>query len=134
MTERVFAAPFGKHLIVLGTFAVVIAIGLLFMIRGYRVYGAELVVLRPIGNARISLEGVRSVEVVPFALAGSLRSFGIGGFFSNQGRFHSPRLGAIRAYVSDDERTVVMRLSDDTTLVVSPDDPAAFAAAVEVGT
>ena len=58
----------------------------------------------------------------------SLRTWGIGGVFSFSGHFVNT-LGRYRAFVTDPQRTVVLRLSRGI-LVVSPDRPEDFVDAV----
>ena len=72
---------------------------------------------------------LRDVKVRPGVLTGSIRTLGIGGFFGYIGRFRSRLLGNYQAYVTDSSRAVVLRFKDDT-LVISPDDPAAFVSKV----
>ena len=62
-------------------------------------------------------------------MARSFRTFGNGGLFAITGRYRNARLGAYHAYVTDSERTVVLRFPS-LTLVVSPDNPEAFTRAL----
>jgi len=62
-------------------------------------------------------------------MQGSLRTFANGGLFAFAGNFHSGDLGAYRAYVTDGMKAVVLKFTDKT-IVVSPDDPEEFIAAV----
>ncbi len=68
----------------------------------------------------------------PTAMAGSLRIAGNGGLFSFTGWFWSRRLGRYRAFVTDPARSVVLKFSD-RTVVVSPDVPEEFVAALRAG-
>lgn len=98
-------------------------------IRGYRLTDEELYI-RHIGwSQRWSLRDLRDVKIRPGILTGSMRTVGIGGFFGYIGRFRSQLLGNYQAYVTDTSRAVVLRFNDDT-LVISPDDPAAFVSKV----
>jgi len=56
----------------------------------------------------------------------SLRTCGNGGFFSFTGFYWSKSLKSFRAYVTDLNRTVVLRY-DRRTVVVSPESPDDFA-------
>ena len=58
-------------------------------------------------------------------MARSFRTFGNGGLFAITGRYRKRALGAYHAYVTDSDRTVVLRFPS-LTLVVSPDDPESF--------
>jgi hypothetical protein len=97
----------------------------LFLVRGYTVTSETLLIHRLAWHSRIPLRSLLSIEAKPEAMAGSIRTFGNGGFFSFTGFFWSRTLGRFRAYVTDLHRTVVLRLAD-RTIVVSPDDPERF--------
>lgn len=145
---RSFAAPWGRSLWIstsIGCFVVgvptvyqllngrsigwlllaVLLAPLVGMVRGYTVTGTDLEVIRLGWTSRWPLAGLRSAAVERGVMARSIRTFGNGGLFAITGRFRNARLGAYRAYVTDTERTVVLRFQD-LTLVVSPDDPEAF--------
>lgn len=98
-------------------------------IRGYRLTTDELHVRHYGWSQRWRIGDLRDVNVRPGVLSGSIRTIGIGGFFGYIGRFHSAILGDYQAYVTDGSRAVVLRFSD-RTLVVSPNDPAAFVSKV----
>ena len=98
-------------------------------IRGYRLTTDELHVRHFGWSQRWRLRDLRDVNVRPGVLTGSIRTVGIGGFFGYIGRFHSSILGDYQAFVTDGSRSVVLRFND-STLVVSPEDPAAFVSKV----
>jgi hypothetical protein len=98
-------------------------------IRGYRLTGDDLYIRHVGWSQHWSLRDLRDVKIRPGVLTGSMRTLGIGGFFGYIGRFRSQLLGNYQAYVTDSSRAVVLRFKDDT-LVISPDDPAAFVSKV----
>ncbi len=104
-------------------------IALLFCVRGYTLEQSTLLVKRLLWNTEIPLHGLRSAEADPALLAGSLRTFGNGGFFSFSGWFYSRKLGKYRAFMTDRRDTVVLTF-DDRTVVVSPQPADRFAARV----
>ena len=97
----------------------------LFSVRGYRLQGSQLLVLRPGWRTRISLSGVQSASHDPDATRGSIRIFGNGGLFGYSGLFRNQKLGRYRAFATDFTRTVVIRMPVKT-IVVTPDDPERF--------
>ncbi len=99
------------------------------MVRGYTLTPTHLEVSRLGWTNRWPLAGLQSATVERGVMARSLRTFGNGGLFAITGRFRNQRLGAYRAYVTDTERTVVLRFAS-VTLVVSPDDPEGFTTAI----
>lgn len=98
-----------------------------FTVRGYVIRADALGIRRLFWETRLPLRDLREVRHVPKAMDGSVRTFGNGGLFSFSGRYRSRQLGAYRAYVTDPQRTVVLRFGD-RTVVVSPADPARFVA------
>ena len=115
--------PWGGRPLVLG----IALLGLVFSVRGYSVMDGSVVVHRLGWATRFPLRDIRDVEFQPHAMMGSIRTFGIGGFFGSIGRFRNTILGPYRAYATDGERTVVLGMADGGTVVVTPDRPMDFA-------
>ena len=103
----------------------IILLCVLFAVRGYRVQGDSLLVLRPGWHTRIALAGLISVNHQADATKGSIRLFGNGGFFSFTGLFSNHTLGRYRAFATDFANTVVLEFPD-RKIVVTPDDPQRF--------
>jgi hypothetical protein len=103
----------------------------LFVVRGYRVTGATLSVLRAGWETKFDLSGLTEARVDPDAFKGSLRLFGNGGFFCFAGWFRNQKLGVYRALATDASKGVVLRFQKKV-LVVTPDDPARFVAALKI--
>jgi amino acid transporter len=97
----------------------------LFVVRGYSVDGARLVIWRLLWPTVIPLDTPRRVWADPGAMKGSLRVFGNGGLFAFTGVFQNRTLGRYRAFVTDPARTVVLALGR-RTIVVTPADPGDF--------
>lgn len=101
-----------------------------FVIRGYIVTKETLFVQRLFWNSRIDLEDLQSYEIDPQAMSGSIRTMGNGGMFCIAGYFHNKKLGSFRAFASDPKLSVVLRFPGKT-IVVTPDNPAQFVAALK---
>jgi len=115
---------------VIGVTSPLILLGSLpFVVRGYTIQPGGLVVRRLFWNTRISWMGLKSAELNPEAMKRSVRLFGNGGGFVFAGWFRNRELGLYRAFVNDLKRAVVLRFPG-RTVVVSPDNPAEFVAAV----
>jgi hypothetical protein len=95
-------------------------------VRSYSFEGSTLLIERLLWTTRIPLAGLLSATVEERAMRGSLRTCGNGGFYSITGWYWSPRLGAYRAFVTDQRRPVILRMVH-RTILVSPDRPEAFA-------
>jgi hypothetical protein len=97
----------------------------LFIVRGYTITPDALLIHRPFRDTRIPLWELQSAAAEPKAMRGSIRTFGNGGFYSITGWYWSKSLRSYRAFVTDLNRTVVLRFRT-LTVVVSPEDPEAF--------
>jgi hypothetical protein len=96
-----------------------------FMIRGYEITDDAILIRRLFWTTRLNRAGLKSVEAIPKAMSKSLRACGNGGGFSFTGWYWSKPLGFYRAFVTDLNRTVVLRF-EKRTVVVSPGDPEDF--------
>jgi hypothetical protein len=106
----------------------VIVLGCLpFMVLGYEITEDAILIRRPLWKTRLERTGLKSAEVIPKAMSKCLRTCGNGGGFSFTGWYWSKSLGVFSAYVTDLNRTVVLRF-DKRTVVVSPDRPEEFVA------
>ncbi|MDH4038653.1 MAG: PH domain-containing protein [Candidatus Krumholzibacteria bacterium] len=101
----------------------------LFTIRGYTIERDSILVHRLLWATRLSRTGLKSATHDPAQIAGGIRIFGNGGFFSFSGWFRNKHLGTYRAYITDPSLAVVLRYGD-RVVVVSPAEPERFASAV----
>ena len=98
---------------------------------GYTVDGQTLTVKRPLGDEviqRAEITGARMFEEADSE--GMSRTGGNGGLFGYYGKFKSDKLGEHRWYVTDTARRVVVETREGA-VVVSPEDPEKFIAAVK---
>ena len=98
---------------------VIVVACLPFMVLGYEVTEDAIWIRRPLWKTRLSRTGLKSATVMPKAMRHALRTCGNGGAFSFTGWFWNTHLGSFSAYVTDLERTVVLRF-EKRTVVVSP--------------
>jgi hypothetical protein len=119
-------APDPGRYVVLG----IVLLAALFTVRGYSVVDGQLLVHRLGWATKFDLAALSSAEVNPGATLGSVRALGIGGLFGFVGRFRNETLGLYRAYATDDQNTVVLDVGGQK-VVVTPEDPEQFVAAVE---
>lgn len=104
---------------------VVVLGSLPFMVKGYEITDGAILVRRPLWKTRLDRVALTSAEVMPKAMRKCIRTCGNGGCFSFTGWYWSSYLGSFTAYVTDNERTVVLRFGKKT-VVVSPDRPEDF--------
>ena len=108
------------------------------MMRFNAPWGRELTVLTAIAtglwwDTRFPLDGPVTATIRPDVMARSWRIWGNGGLFAISGYFSNAALGRYRAFVTDFRRTVVLE-TPRGIVVVSPDRPEAFVAALEHST
>lgn len=103
----------------------IVAVSLLFVVRGYAVEGGDLCVERLFWSTRISLQGLSRAWPEPAACKGSLRIFGNGGLFAFTGLYQSKALGRYRLFATDLSRSVVLSLPR-RVVVVTPAVPQAL--------
>ncbi len=97
----------------------------LFTVRGYVIEEHRIKIRRLLWSTHLPLTGLQSVESHPGALRKAAYQFGNGGYFSYCGWYQSKELGPIRPFVTDRERTVVLRYPK-RTIILSPDRPEEF--------
>ena len=100
-------------------------LGILFMVRGYRVTPRSIEIERFGWSTQLSVSGLKVVTADPLALTGSIRRWGNGGFFAITGQYSNGRYGRFRAWATDPARAVVLRYADHTVLL-TPDEPQRF--------
>ena len=108
---------------------VTLVIVLLNCVRGYEISGDELRIRRLLWDTPWALDPGTKAIVRPNAMRGSWRVWGNGGLYAITGRFSGSGLGRYYAFVTDPARTVVIT-TERGIVVVSPDRPDEFAAAV----
>jgi hypothetical protein len=123
------AAGSGWGILALAGVGALLLVSPLFAVTGYSIESGELRIRRPGWSVSRDLSELESAALDPNALAGSIRLFGNGGLFSITGLFWNRRLGRYRAFITDPRRAVVLRFRS-RPVVVSPDDPHAFLAAL----
>jgi hypothetical protein len=104
--------------------------GLLFSVRGYSLDGNKLVIHRFGWVTEFKLSEFIKATRNRNAMRGSIRVFGIGGFFGYTGKFSNNHLGRFRAFVTDHSRSVVLKFKGEV-VVISPEDPEKFLSEIE---
>jgi hypothetical protein len=119
--------PRGIDILAQWALPVIVLCCLPFMIRSYAITEDAILIRRLFWTTRLDRAGLKSAEVIPKAMNKSLRTCGNGGGFSFTGWYWSKSLGFYRAFVTDLNRTVVLRF-EKRTVVVSPGEPEDFVA------
>lgn len=118
---------------VLGVLALVLAVSWALAPRALVVDARELRIERRAWSPlRIPLSQVASAAPLSDLSAGTLRLFGVGGFFGSYGLFSNGQLGKFRLYATHGGQAVlVRRRGDELPIVVTPDDVTGAIAAIE---
>jgi hypothetical protein len=106
-----------------------VLIGALFSVQGYSVVDGKLLVHRGGWANTFDLKELRSVEVSPNVIIGSVSLCSTRGFFGLAGYLRNATLGRYRAYVTDGRKAVVLDIGGQK-VVLSPDQPEEFAESV----
>jgi len=128
-----FAVGFSRPLLLLFPVPFVLAFGAPYFFRptGYAVTSSEIVVIRAIRRKRIPLDEVREVlspaTSPPGFSIGLARVEGIHGTF---GSYWNKTWGRYQVFVTNHLNKIEVRLEDGSRVIISPDDPMAFLAAV----
>lgn len=128
-----FAVGFSQPLILLFPVPFMLAFGAPYFFRptGYAVTSSAIAVIRAIGRKRIPLEAVREVlspaSSPPGFSIGLARVEGIHGTF---GSYWNKTWGRYQVFVTNHLNRVEVRLEGGSRVILSPDDPMAFLAAV----
>lgn len=103
-----------------------------FSPKGYVIEDGQFTVLRPFKAKHFPLSDIVSVTAVEKKnLKGSIRTFGVGGLFGYFGLFRNSTYGHMLWYATRRDRFVVIERKNGKTIVITPDDPAAFVSAYE---
>lgn len=126
--------PIGTYLLIaslVGPGLIVLLI-LLSPIR-YEIGTESVRVRRPLSTVSIPLERITAVRFVEGrdVFRRAVRTLGSGGAFGFFGRYRSPQMGDFIAYATRTDRVVVLTIQDGETVVVSPESPELFVAAVD---
>lgn len=146
-TKNQFRAPWDVMLIAITSVIVILLLGLAYFtegwiskviswsiilgsaafgVYGYSVQDGQLKILRLGWSKDIPLSEIKSLEIKPNAMMGSLRKWGIGGLFSYLGYFSNQILGDYKAYATHRKKTVVITTKQNDQIVVTPHNPEQF--------
>jgi hypothetical protein len=113
-------------------FGAIFAIGFFSIIRHYRITRNELIVQRPLFRFKLKKINIRKVEILKKGDLGyAIRTFGIGGLFGFTGQFYNTRYGNMTWYRTRTDKIVMVTTSSNRKIVLSPDEPEAFVAALQ---
>jgi hypothetical protein len=122
-TRVPFAETFGTLIAFVPPLIALVA--LLYVVRGYELRPAELLIRRLLWTTSIPLDGLARAWHDPEVMRRSLRVWGNGGLYGFTGVYQNAALGRYRAFVTDPHRAVVLELPRKK-VVISPADPAPF--------
>jgi hypothetical protein len=121
-----------QELMILIVIVLVALFALLFDVRGYVLTDRNLRIQGRLWQLEYALKDFEGASFRPACLEGSIWQFRHGrwGLSSILGSFAGPFTGRITTYVTDSRKSVVIDFSN-ARLVISPDDPEGFIAALE---
>jgi Bacterial PH domain len=101
----------------------------LFRPNNYSVSSDKLLIHRMIKDVEIDRNIIQSIqEIDESQIKNSIRTFGVGGFFGNFGRFWNSKLGNMTWYVTRKNNFVLVETKDQKKIILTPDKPEEFVA------
>lgn len=95
----------------------------------YSVSSEKLLIHRVLYNVEIQRNNIQSVqEIDESQIKNSTRTFGVGGFFGNFGKFWNSKLGSMTWYVTRRNNFVLVETKDQKKIILTPDKPEEFVA------
>ncbi len=103
----------------------------LYMPLDYKISNEELIIHRLVKSIHIPRNNIVSAESVDKEMISwSLRTMGVGGLFGYYGRFMNYRIGNMIWYATRKDRAVLIRTVNDEKIILTPDEPVRFLAAL----
>lgn len=105
----------------------------LFRPQGYIITNEALIIKRSVSPVTILRSNITSTEQLSNnSLSGSIRLFGVGGLFGYFGKFSNRKLGTMTWYATRrNSNVVVVITADQKKIILTPDEPVAFLAALQ---
>lgn len=106
-------------------FIIVILLGsFLLSPRGYELRDKQLIIKKPLGSKSIPLAEITEVKRIKKGeMAGTIRTFGVGGLFGYFGKFYNATFGHMTYYVTQRKNMILLKKKNGKNIVISPDDP-----------
>ena len=121
--------PWPLRALIAGSASGILGVTALFIVKGYVLDRGSLLVRRAFWSTRVDLGGLKSAVADASACERAWKTAGNDGLFAMHGWFYSKRLGSFRAFVTNPAFAVILEFGTKR-VVISPEDPAAFVAAV----
>jgi Bacterial PH domain len=124
-----------KNIAISVVFLPLIALIVVFLLRpnNYSVSSDKLLIHRALSNVEIMRNNIQSVqEIGESDVKNSVRTFGVGGFFGNFGKFWNSKLGSMTWYVTRKNNFVLVETKDHKKIILTPDKPEEFVASFNI--
>jgi Bacterial PH domain len=114
----------GIEAIFIPLFLIIIFLGIfIFRPISYSITDQEIIVHRPFKDIKISRKDIQSIEILDKKFSeNTLRTFGVGGAWGYFGKFTHSSFGSMDWYVTRRDKLVLLKVSGNKKLVVSPDE------------
>ena len=103
----------------------------LFTVRGYELINGVLQVQRLLWKTRIPLSSLTDAEWRHGIFRRAIRACGNGGLYSFTRWYYQKSIGSFRVLATRTNDAVILTFSDRKPIVVTPNDPEAFVAAIK---
>jgi hypothetical protein len=89
----------------------------------YSIENDLLIIHRKAGNIVIPFSEIKhSTTLSDQEMKGTIRTFGVGGFFGYWGSFSVPSIGSTKLYATQMRNYVLIVLQNDKNIIITPDD------------
>jgi Bacterial PH domain len=112
-------------------FIPIVSFVIVYLLRpnNYSISSDKLLIHRVLYNVEIDRNNIQSVqEIDESQVKNSIRTFGVGGFFGNFGKFWNSKLGSMTWYVTRKNNFVLVETKDHKKIILTPDKPEEFVA------
>ncbi len=97
----------------------------------YKIVSNELIICRPVWNVHIKRATIKSMAIMDQSqIVETVRTFGVGGVFGYYGCFANYTLGSMTWYATRKDSAVLINTVDNKRIVVTPNEPEQFVAAL----
>ena len=112
-----------KFLIPFSILAISSVLCFLFAPQSYTLTDRQIIINRPLLNRKINLTTLlKFKKATKDEMAGTIRTFGVGGLFGYYGKFANDLYGEMDFYVTQRKNYVVLITEDKDVIVLSPND------------
>ncbi len=115
------------HAFILLQFVLILGLAWIYAPQYYILDTTDIIIHRAVGDVKIKLADIKETHIMEEQeMKGITRTFGVGGLFGYYGRFHVPKIGAVRFYATQNKNRILLTTADGKKILLTPDDMGMF--------